>query len=157
MAGWTLRKKACGRVPWRGVTLVELLVVLVIIVIHAGPPDAGHQFWCEAANRAHCKSNLHQLGVAAQLYLNTRRKLPDPPVSGTMSGWAIEILPFIEETALADGLSGSPLNSATALALAANRSARHDLPVSLRRRQHNRRDSGQHITSPGSFDPPRGR
>ena len=57
-------------------------------------------------------------------FINARRKLPKQPVDGTMSGWAIEILPFIEETALAEGLTSlPPLGSPAALTFAAKRPA----------------------------------
>jgi prepilin-type N-terminal cleavage/methylation domain-containing protein len=106
----------------RGVTLVELIVVLAIIAILVGLLLPAVQAAREASHRAACQSNLRNLGLAVVQFIDThRRQLPDPPAAGTMSGWAIEILPFIEETALADGLSGSPpLTSPAALAWAKN-------------------------------------
>ena len=51
-----------------------------------------------------------------------RKKLPSPGVDGTMGGWAIEILPFMEDTALAEGLAGSPpFDAAAPGACASNR------------------------------------
>jgi prepilin-type N-terminal cleavage/methylation domain-containing protein len=108
----------------RGVTLIEMFVVLAIIVVLLGLLLPAINFSRDAARRTGCQANLHQLGTAVVLYASARRKLPDPAVSGTMSGWAIDILPFIEEPALAAGLSGMPpLSSPAALALAANRPA----------------------------------
>jgi type II secretory pathway pseudopilin PulG len=102
-------------------TLFEVLVVFAVIAgmlcLLVPVVSAGR----EAARRAQCQANLHQIGIAMTHYTAARRKLPPAAVAGTMSGWAIEILPFIEETVLADGLAGSALNSPAALALAQKR------------------------------------
>ena len=91
----------------RGVTLVELIVVLVIIAILVGLLLPAVQAAREASHRAACQSNLRNLGLAVTQFIDTHRsQLPDPSAAGMMSGWAIEILPFIEEMALADGLWG---------------------------------------------------
>jgi prepilin-type N-terminal cleavage/methylation domain-containing protein len=105
----------------RGVTLVELLVVLVVIAALLGLLLPAIQSGREASRRMGCQANLHELGTAVSLFVNATRRVPNPPTDGAMGGWAIDILPFIEETALA-GLSGAPpLNSPTALSLAAHR------------------------------------
>jgi prepilin-type N-terminal cleavage/methylation domain-containing protein len=108
----------------RGVTLVELLVVFAIIAALLCLLLPAVYSAREAARRAGCQANLHQLGIAMGHYVSIRRKLPAAPVDGAMSGWAIEILPFIEETALADGLAGAPpLSSPAALIFAQTRPA----------------------------------
>jgi prepilin-type N-terminal cleavage/methylation domain-containing protein len=94
----------------RGLTLIELVVVLATIAILLGLLFPAVHYARESARRATCASNLHQLGIAfdhlSQMQKG-RKHIPAP--EGTVSGWAIEILPFIEDQNLADGLSGNPV------------------------------------------------
>jgi len=107
-----------------GVTMIEMLVVLAIVVVLLGLLLPAVYYSREASRRMGCQGNLYQLSMAMSHLLNAKGRLPNPPVVGTMNGWAIEILPFLEETALSDGLSGLPqLDSPAALALAAMRPA----------------------------------
>ncbi len=100
----------------RAVTLVELLVVLAIMAaLLLGLLLPAVQSAREAARRASCQSNLHQLNLAMHHYADARGKCPNPPTAGTMSGWAIDILPFIEEKALANQVAGVPFDSPQAL------------------------------------------
>jgi hypothetical protein len=55
-----------------------------------------------------CKNNLRQLDLAMRQYSDVKRKLPEPAQAGTVSGWAIAILPFMEERLLAAQLAGNP-------------------------------------------------
>jgi prepilin-type N-terminal cleavage/methylation domain-containing protein len=101
----------------RGVTLIELVVVLAIIAILLGLLFPAIHYSLESARRASCQSNLHQLGVAVKHFVDARKKLPEPAIDGAVGGWAIAILPFMEDTDLANGLSGNPpLNPVPALA-----------------------------------------
>jgi prepilin-type N-terminal cleavage/methylation domain-containing protein len=106
----------------RGVTLVEMIVVIMIIAILLGLLFPAVHFAREAARRAACQNNVHQLATAMQHFVELRKKPPDADPDGAIGGWAILILPFMEDATLADTLSGNPpLDVAAPPALAARR------------------------------------
>src|SRR5262249_5284101 len=72
-------------------TLIELLVVIAIIAVLVGLLVPAVQKAREAANRASCQNNLHQLAVATHMYENTLRgHLPG-------ASWPNALRPFIEQ------------------------------------------------------------
>jgi prepilin-type N-terminal cleavage/methylation domain-containing protein len=91
-----------------GVTLLETIVVLAIIAVLLALLFPAVQRARNAAQDSVCKNNLHQLVLAVEHYRSATKKLPAPEQPNTVSGWAIDILPFLEERGLADQLAGFP-------------------------------------------------
>jgi prepilin-type N-terminal cleavage/methylation domain-containing protein len=105
-----------------GVTLVEMMVVIAIIALLLGLIMPAIHFARERARRTTCESNLHQLGIAVTHYVELRKKLPAECPDGEIGGWAIEILPFMEDGNLYDGLSAiGPLDPSAPPELARKR------------------------------------
>src|SRR5258708_30998858 len=93
----------------RGLTLVELLVVMAIIGVLVGLPLPAVQMARASARRLQCANKLKQIGLALLNYESTRKQLPPGYVSKFTStgddtgpgwGWASMLLPEIEEGAI---------------------------------------------------------
>ena len=103
--------KLLNRAP-RGFTLVELLVVIAIIGILVAMLLPAVQSAREAARRTTCINQLKQMGLAILNYESTYGEFPtggtepwhnegDASVQyGNGYGWMVQILPFVENTAL---------------------------------------------------------
>ncbi len=90
-----------------GFTLIELLVVIAIIAVLIGLLLPAVQKVREAAARASCENNLHQMCLALQNYASNEGCFPSayiaPPTQGSGTGldpgwgWQALILPYVEQ------------------------------------------------------------
>jgi prepilin-type N-terminal cleavage/methylation domain-containing protein len=109
------RRYQSARTCLRGFTLVELLVVIAIIGILVALLLPAIQAAREAARRMSCQNNLKNLAIAVLNFENARKELPagalvNPPSGSQLidsdnldygASWIVQILPLIEEQALA--------------------------------------------------------
>ncbi|MCZ2343942.1 MAG: DUF1559 domain-containing protein [Bacteroidales bacterium] len=108
----------------RGFTLIELLVVIAIIAILIGLLLPAVQKVRDASDRATCQNHLKQIGLAFHNFHDSQGRLPmggknadDSPASTPANccgpskrsewSWTWEILPYIEQSAIAQQTSDS--------------------------------------------------
>ncbi len=93
----TLNESEAGRVG-RAFTLIELLVVIAIIGILAAlllPALSGAK---AAALRIRCTSNLHQIGIALDCYVDEHNMYPpfgDVTMTSRSAFWDYRLLPYV--------------------------------------------------------------
>ena len=81
----------------RGLTIVEVIVVLVIIAGLLALLLPAVQSARERAREAVCKNNVHQINLALAQFVEAHKQLPTPTSPGRIGGWMVELLPFIEQ------------------------------------------------------------
>ena len=119
----------CQRHRRRGFTLIELLVVIAIIAILIALLLPAVQQAREAARRTQCKNNLHQIGIAMHNYHDSFRILPPGQVTSvhwlrtdsTMWGWAVMLLPYLDQSPMYNLLTPGDVTLGAALADATRR------------------------------------
>lgn len=103
----------------KGFTLIELLVVIAIIAVLIALLLPAVQQARESARRTQCKNNLKQMGLALHNYHDTYLSFPPGSIAlpqntvNTTMGWAIAILPYIDQAPLYNTYNSSLLNSDT--------------------------------------------
>jgi prepilin-type N-terminal cleavage/methylation domain-containing protein len=114
----------------RAFTLIELLVVIAIIAVLIALLLPAVQAAREAARRGQCTNNLKQLALATHGYINAIGAFPPlmadfnyngitpPLLSDWPMGWAVFLLPYIEQQSLYNAVNWSfgapqPCNQAT--------------------------------------------
>lgn len=94
--------------PSRGVTLVELLVVVAIVGTLVAMLLPAVQSAREASRRISCVNNFKQIGVAMHAYHDARRAFPagfsHHWAAEPCWGWAVFLLPYQEQGTLYDVL-----------------------------------------------------
>ncbi len=90
-----------------GFTLIEILVVIAIIAILVAMLVPAVQVVRQAASRAACQNNLHQIGIALHNFEASYKVFPPAgsyPAGVTADSWSVQahLLPFVEQHNLKD-------------------------------------------------------
>jgi prepilin-type N-terminal cleavage/methylation domain-containing protein len=97
----------------RGVTILELVVVLAIISLLLALLFPAVQSARERARETVCKNNVYQINNATAQFFATHKRRPGPTARGRIGGWMVEILPFIEQENLKQTMPlGLPISEA---------------------------------------------
>lgn len=86
----------------RGFSLVELLMVVAIIGMLVSLTLPAIRASRESGRRVQCLNNSRQIGLAFHGYHDVKKELPPARIKDGFVTWAALILPYLEETTLAD-------------------------------------------------------
>jgi len=96
----------------RGFTLIELLVVIAIIALLAAILFPVFARAREAAKKASCQSNLHQIGLAIIQYVNDYDAQYPSGAGGSYANWTEQVAPYIKNLQVfycpSDAAAGNP-------------------------------------------------
>lgn len=95
--------------PSRGLTLIEVVVVISIIGLLIALLVPAVQSAREASRRVHCASNLRQLALAVNQYQSSARVFPAGNTHG--HSFLVMILPYLEQKPLYDSINFSVMPS----------------------------------------------
>jgi prepilin-type N-terminal cleavage/methylation domain-containing protein len=113
--------KSRAQQPRSGMSLVELLVVIALVAMLVALLLPGIQQSREAARRATCLNNLHQIGLALLAYHDSFATFPTgcierritPDKTKRQIAWSALVLPFLEQQIVYDSLDlSTPFDSA---------------------------------------------
>lgn len=91
-----------------GISLLETIIVLAIITGMLALLFPVVQRARTAARDKVCQNNLYQIATAMNHLWAARKRFPPPTKPDHVGGWAIAILPFLEEKTLWEQISNEP-------------------------------------------------
>ena len=98
----------------RGLTLVELLVVIFVIAILIALLLPAVQAVRESARRVHCANNLRQMGLGVQNYASQHKDCLPAVRTRSLLSWAVTLLPYLEQQTLSEPLTKGKIPTAGA-------------------------------------------
>ncbi len=116
-----LHSRHRSRLARCGLTLVEIIVVIVIIGILLAITIPAVQYARESARRSQCKNNQRQIVLAAHAFHTAHGSLPSLYNGTSLSyplqewdlfhthSWRVPLLPHLEQAALRDGIAWDSL------------------------------------------------
>src|SRR6266436_5521983 len=90
-----MAQRRVGGTPRRGLTVAELVVIVILLVLVVGLVVARIPRWRESARRAQCANNLKQLGEAIRRFRDAHSFLPASRIADGHATWVVQIAPFM--------------------------------------------------------------